>query len=39
MTKEELLELINSTITTNGNGDITGDNLNYILNSILGLIQ
>ena len=35
MEKEELIEMINSTINTNGSGTITGESLNLALNAIV----
>lgn len=35
MKKEELIEMINSTINTNGSGTITGESLNLALNAIV----
>lgn len=35
MEKEELIEMINSTINTNGSGTITGEALNLALNAIV----
>lgn len=35
MEKEELIEMINSTINTNGSGTITGKSLNLALNAIV----
>ena len=35
MAKEELIEMINSTINTNGSGTITGESLNLALNAIV----
>lgn len=35
MKKEELIEMINSTINTNGSGTITGEALNLALNAIV----
>lgn len=35
MEKEQLIEMINSTINTNGSGTITGESLNLALNAIV----
>lgn len=35
MEKEELIQMINSTINTNGSGTITGESLNLALNAIV----